>query len=69
MNTDEIIKEIELLPIRKRIYIMEKTLHSIRNQEDKYQMERAVDAVLPDYVSDSELTVFSNLDYEDFYEN
>jgi hypothetical protein len=69
MNTDEIIKEIELLPIRKRIYIMEKTLHSIRNQEDKYQMERAVDAVLPDYFSDSELTVFSNLDYEDFYEN
>jgi hypothetical protein len=47
---------------------MEKTLHSTRNQEDKYQLERAVDAVLLDYVSDSELTVFSYLDYEDFYE-
>ncbi len=68
MNTTEIIKEIEQLPIRKRIYVIEKTLYSIRKQEDKYQLEKAADAVLTDYVSDLELTAFSNLDYEDFYE-
>lgn len=68
MNTAEIIKEIEQLPIRKRIYVIEKTLYSIRKQEDKYQLENAADALLSDYVSDSELTVFSNLDYEEFYE-
>lgn len=68
MNTTEIIKQIEQLPIRKRIYVIEKTLHSIRKQEDKYQLEKAAEALLPDYVSDLELTIFSNLDYEDFYE-
>ena len=68
MNATEIIKEIEQLPIRKRIYVIEKTLHSIGKQEDKYQLEKAADTLLSDYVSDSELTVFSNLDYEDFYE-
>ena len=68
MNTTEIIKQIEQLPIRKRIYVIEKTLHSIRKQEDKYQLEKAADTLLPDYVSDLELTIFSNLDYEDFYE-
>ncbi len=68
MNTTEIIKEIEQLPIRKRFYIIEKTLHSIRKMEDKYQLEKAADTLLSDYVSDLELTVFSNLDYEDFYE-
>ncbi len=60
MNTTEIIKEIEQLPIRKRFYIIEKTLHSIRKMEDKYQLEKAADTLLSDYVSDLELTVFSS---------
>lgn len=68
MNTTEIIKQIEQLPVRKRMYVIEKTLHSIIKQEDKYQLEKASEALLPDYVSDVELTIFSNLDYEDFYE-
>ncbi len=68
MNTTEIIKEIEQLPIRKRFYVIEKTLQSIRKQEDKYQLENAANALLSDYVSDLDLTAFSNLNYEDFYE-
>ena len=68
MNTTEILKEIEQLPIRKRFYVIEKTLHSIRKQEDKYQLGKAAEVLLSDYVSDSELSVFSNLDYEEFYE-
>ena len=68
MKTEELLKEIERLPVRKRIFLIEKTLKSIRNQEDKYQMEKASDLLYSDYVSDVELTVFTNIDFEDFYE-
>ena len=59
MDTQEILKEIERLPVRKRIFLIEKTLQSIRKQEDKYQMEKASDLLYSDYVSDIELTTFT----------
>ena len=68
MKTKELLKEIERLPVRKRIFLIEKTLRTIRKQEDNYQMEKASDLLYSDYVSDVELTVVANLDYEDFYE-
>ena len=68
MKTEELLKEIERLPVRKRIFLIEKTLQTIRKQEDNYQMEKASDLLYSDYVSDVELTAFANLDYEDFYE-
>lgn len=64
MRTNEIIREIQRLPIVKRIYIVEKTIRSIRKEEDNYQMRKAADALLSDYESDSELTAFTNLDFE-----
>ena len=68
MRTTEILKEIQRLPISKRIYLLEKTIHSIRKQEEKNQMEKAVKLLYSDYETDSELTIFTNLDFEDFYE-
>jgi hypothetical protein len=68
MRTNEIIKEIQRLPVQKRIYVIEKTIHSIRKHEDKNQMEKAADTLLADYTSDKELTAFLALDLEDFYE-
>ena len=68
MRTNEIIKEIKRLPIQKRIYIIEKTIHSLRKQEDPNQMKKAADILYTDYKSDKELTAFTNLDFEDFYE-
>ena len=68
MRTNEIIKEIQRLPISKRIYVVEKTIHSIRTQEDKNVMKKAADALYADYKTDTELTAFTNLDYVDFYE-
>jgi hypothetical protein len=64
----ELIKEIQRLPIQKRIYVIEKTIRPIRNQEDTNQMSKAANELLPDYQSDKELTVFTNFDYPDFYE-
>jgi len=68
MRTNDIIKEIQRLPIQKRIYLIEKAIHSIRKQEDADQMKKAADALLADYSDNKELTIFTNLDFENFYE-
>ena len=48
--------------------MIEKTIHSIRMQEDSNQMSKAANLLMSDYKTDKELTAFTNLDYEDFYE-
>lgn len=68
MRTNEILKEIKRLPVRKRIYLIEKAIHSIREQEEKDQMKKAVDKLYSDYKNDKELTTFTDIDFEDFYE-
>lgn len=68
MRTNDIIKEIQRLPVSKRIYVVEKTIHSIRTQGDKNIMKKAADVLYSDYKTDDELTAFTNLDFVDFYE-
>ena len=68
MRTNDIIREIQRLPISKRIYVVEKTIQSIRTREDKNVMKKAADALYANYKTDDELTSFTNLDYVDFYE-
>jgi len=68
MKTKDIIKEIQRLPVSKRIYVVEKTIHTIRSQEDKNRMKKAANALSSDYQTDHELRAFTSLDYEDFYE-
>ena len=68
MRIAELIKEIQRLPIQKRIYVIEKTIRSIRKQKDTNQMSKAADELLLYYQSDNELTAFTNLDYDHFYE-
>lgn len=65
MRTSEIIREIQRLPVQKRIYVIEKTIHSIRKQEDANLLKKAADSLFVDYKSDKELTVFTNIDFED----
>ena len=68
MRTTELIKEITRLPVQKRMLVIERAIHSIRQKEDYNQMKKAAELLLTDYKTNKELTVFSNLDYEDFYE-
>lgn len=68
MRTAEIIKEIQRLPILKRMYVIEKAIQSLRKQEYENQMRKAVNTLYADYESDKELIEFTVLDYEDFYE-
>jgi hypothetical protein len=68
MRTTDIIKELRRLPVNKQIYVIEKTIQSIRQQEDSHQMTIAADRLSNDYKNDKELTAFTNIDFEDFYE-
>jgi hypothetical protein len=68
MRTNEIIQEIQKLPIQKRIYVIEKAIQTLRRQSNTNQMNLAADDLFSEYVSNKELTVFTNLDFEDFYE-
>ena len=68
MRTLELIQEIKRLSIQKRLYVIEKTIHSIRKQEYFNQMSKAAHLHLSDYKTDTDLTAFTNLNYEDFYE-
>jgi hypothetical protein len=68
MRTTDIIKELRRLPVNERIYVIEKTIQSIRQQENSNQMTLAADQLANDYKSDKDLTVFTNIDFLDFYE-
>lgn len=68
MNTFEIYREIIKMPRAKRILIIEKTIKSIRSKEKKRKLKYAAEMLLDEYKNNSELTVFTALDFEDFYE-
>ncbi len=70
MNTkvSDILKEIEELSLHDRIILIEKALKTLRSEEDARQIKRAARELYEDYKSDKELTAFTDLDLEDFYE-
>ena len=68
METPEIIKQIELLPIEKRMLIVEKILKSIREREIKGKLIKAVEELREVYKTDKDLTAFTEIDFDRFYE-
>ena len=68
MGTKELIKEILQLPISKRMLVIEQTIKSIRESELNKKMKKAVDSLVDDYRNDKELTVFTDIDFDNFYE-
>lgn len=73
----EILQKLKLLPPVERLAIVEATLQTLREElqevepdkiERKKQLTFAAEALLEDYSQDKELTLFTTLDNEDFYE-
>lgn len=62
MGTKELLREIQRLPVNKRMLIIEQTLRSIRKSERQDKMEKAAEALLQDYRSDKELTEFTGIE-------
>jgi hypothetical protein len=68
MLADELIQEIKQLPLQKKFLVVEETIKSIKKDEDANQMFFAANELYEDYKTDKELTAFTSLDLEDFYE-
>lgn len=67
MTTTTIIEELERLSLNDKLLVIERTLKSIRIEREK-KLEDVVDNLYDDYKTDRELTVFTLLDKEPFYE-
>lgn len=67
MTTENIIRELDKLPLTDRLLVIEHTLKSIRTEKQK-SLKAAVDTLYDDYKNDKELTAFTQLDNEPFYE-
>jgi hypothetical protein len=68
METQEILRVIKKLPVDKQMLIIEKTLKTLRENDIKKKMTDAADAMYSDYATNKELTEFTVLDCESFYE-
>jgi 3-polyprenyl-4-hydroxybenzoate decarboxylase len=68
MQTIDLIQQIKSLPLTKQFYVVEETIKSIKKEEMQHQMELAANELHENYVNDNELTAFSSLDFENFYE-
>lgn len=64
----ELMQEIKRLPLTKRFYVLEETIKSIKKEEMQQQLELAANELYDDYKNDKELTAFTSLDFENFYE-
>lgn len=68
MQTQDLLKEINLLPLSKKLYVVAETIKSIKKEEMQDKMELAANELCHNYLNDSELTAFTSLDFEKFYE-
>ena len=67
MQAADIMHDISRLPVSQRMLIVEYIIRSIR-QEEQQSLEKAAERLYTDYLNDKELTIFTQLDCENFYE-
>jgi hypothetical protein len=67
MEVLEIMRNVNCLPLSQQMLLAERIIHSVRYSEQP-SMEMAAERLYADYVTDKNLTVFTKLDCEDFYE-
>lgn len=68
MQTLDILREIQKLPLIKRFYVIEETLKIIKKEELSHQMDLAANELFEEYTKNKELTSFTDIDFESFYE-
>ncbi|GHT69693.1 hypothetical protein AGMMS50239_36900 [Bacteroidia bacterium] len=68
METSEIMYKINRMPKRERMFIAERIIHSLLEEKKNSSLKKAVDCLSDDYRIDKDLTAFTQLDFEDFYE-
>jgi hypothetical protein len=67
MEVLDIIRTVNRLPLSQQMLIAERIIHSVRHREQP-SMKTAAELLLQDYLTDENLTIFTQLDCENFYE-
>ena len=67
MQAVDLMHDISSLPKSQRMLLVEYIIRSIRYEEQP-PLKKAAERLYKDYLNDKELTVFTQLDCEDFYE-
>ena len=67
IQATDIMHNISQLPVPQQMMIAEYVIHSIRREEQQ-PLEKAAEYLYADYLHDKELTMFTQLDCENFYE-
>ena len=67
MEVLEIVHSVNRLPLSQQMLVAERIIRSIRQREQPL-MEMAAERLYVDYTTDKDLTAFTQLDCEDFYE-
>ena len=67
MSTKEILENIMQLSFNERLLIIEQALKTL-HQSSNTKLEEAAETLMSDYKSDKDLTAFTVLDCEIFYE-
>jgi hypothetical protein len=68
MSATEILEKMNQLSTTERLFVIEKALKSLIDSNLSEQMTLAAESMENEYKTNAELTSFSNLDFEDFYE-
>jgi hypothetical protein len=68
MSTSELLKEIDQLSLNEKLNLLQKAIKDIVKHNYEQQMFVAAEALEADYRTNKDLTSFSNLDCENFYE-
>jgi hypothetical protein len=67
MEVLEVMRNVNRLSLSQQMQIAERIIHSIR-QKEQLSLETAAERLYEDYMTDKNLTVFTQLDCENFYE-
>jgi len=68
MSTTEILDKISKLSSAEKLFIIEKTFKDLFHSNSLQQMTVAAESLEDEYKTNKELTAFTSLDLEDFYE-
>ena len=68
MSKAELLKEIDKMPLHEKLALLERAIKDIIKQTNEKELSVAAESLEIEYKSNAELTVFSTLDIEDFYE-
>jgi len=65
MEVVEIIRSVNRLPLSQQMFVAERIIHSMRQREQS-SIKMAAERLYDDYMTDENLTVFTQLDCENF---